>query len=196
MSHVVVKREFEELIDTWAAVGQIGTGFTFTEGPIWHPVDHYLLFSDMPADVRRRWDQRGGVREVKRPSNKCNGMTYDAGPEPDRVRACHLQPGARAPRRAARGACVALRGLRAQQPQRRRREVGRLDLFLRPLVRAHAGRMASSGRASSASRASIACRRAAARRSCWSSGTCSTSPTGCASRPTSTGSTSTTPCRR
>lgn len=77
MSHVVVKREFEELIDTWAAVGQVGTGFTFTEGPIWHPVDHYLLFSDMPADVRRRWDQRGGVREVKRPSNKCNGMTYD-----------------------------------------------------------------------------------------------------------------------
>jgi gluconolactonase len=77
MSHVVVKREFEELIDSWAAVGQVGTGFTFTEGPIWHPVDHYLLFSDMPADVRRRWDQRGGVREVKRPSNKCNGMTYD-----------------------------------------------------------------------------------------------------------------------
>ncbi len=77
MSHVVVKREFEELIDTWAAVSQVGTGFTFTEGPIWHPVDQYLLFSDMPADVRRRWDQRGGVREVKRPSNKCNGMTYD-----------------------------------------------------------------------------------------------------------------------
>jgi gluconolactonase len=77
MSHVVVKREFEQLIDSWAAVGQVGTGFTFTEGPIWHPVEHYLLFSDMPADVRRRWDQRGGVREVKRPSNKCNGMTYD-----------------------------------------------------------------------------------------------------------------------
>ena len=77
MSHVIVKREFEELIDSWAAVGQVGTGFTFTEGPIWHPVEHYLLFSDMPADVRRRWDQRGGVREVKRPSNKCNGMTYD-----------------------------------------------------------------------------------------------------------------------
>jgi len=78
MSHVVIKRAFEELIDSWAPVGQVGTGFTFTEGPIWHPVDHYLLFSDMPADVRRRWDQRGGVREVMRPSNKCNGMTYDA----------------------------------------------------------------------------------------------------------------------
>ena len=77
MSHVVVKRAFEDLIDTWAAVSQVATGFTFTEGPVWHPVDHYLLFSDMPADVRRRWDQRGGVREVKRPSHKCNGMTYD-----------------------------------------------------------------------------------------------------------------------
>ena len=45
---------------------------------MWHPHDHYLLFSDMPADVRRRWDARGGVREVMRPSNKCNGMSYDA----------------------------------------------------------------------------------------------------------------------
>ena len=42
---------------------QVGSGFTFTEGPIWHPVDQYLLFSDMPADVRRRLD-RSGVREV------------------------------------------------------------------------------------------------------------------------------------
>ena len=41
------------------------------------------------------------------------------GPEPDRLRACHLQPGARAPRRAARGDRLALRGLRAEQPQRR-----------------------------------------------------------------------------
>jgi gluconolactonase len=28
--------------------------------------------------VRRRWDERSGVREAMRPSNKCNGMTYDA----------------------------------------------------------------------------------------------------------------------
>ena len=32
----------------------------------------------MPGDVRRRWDEAGGVREVMRPANKCNGMTYDA----------------------------------------------------------------------------------------------------------------------
>ena len=78
MTHATLRPEFEELIDPYAPVGQVGTGFTFTEGPIWHPVDHYLLFSDMPADVRRRWDAGRGVAEARRPSNKCNGMTYDA----------------------------------------------------------------------------------------------------------------------
>ena len=78
MTHAVVKPEFEALIDPYAPVGQLGTGFTFTEGPIWHPVEHFLLFSDMPADVRRRWDAKRGVAEVRSPSNKCNGMTYDA----------------------------------------------------------------------------------------------------------------------
>jgi gluconolactonase len=67
-----------ELVDENVEVEQLGTGFTFTEGPIWHPRDHYLLFSDMPGDVRRRWSEQDGVEEVMRPSNKCNGMTYDA----------------------------------------------------------------------------------------------------------------------
>jgi len=69
---------FEDLIDPAAPIAKLGTGFTFAEWPIWHPVDHYLLFSDMPGDVRRRWDATRGVVEVRRPSNKCNGMTYDA----------------------------------------------------------------------------------------------------------------------
>jgi gluconolactonase len=77
MSHSALRREFADLIDIEAPVERLATGFTFTEGPIWHPRDHYLLFSDMPADVRRRYDDHG-VREVARPSNKCNGMTYDA----------------------------------------------------------------------------------------------------------------------
>jgi gluconolactonase len=78
MTHSVLRPEFRQLIDEFAPVGQLGTGFEFTEGPIWHPSEHFLLFSDMPGDVRRRWDRRGGVREAKRPANKCNGMTYDA----------------------------------------------------------------------------------------------------------------------
>lgn len=77
MTHTALDPAFRRLIDEHAPVRQAAHGCTFTEGPIWHPVDHYLLFSDMPGDVRRRLD-RAGVREVMRPSNKGNGMTYDA----------------------------------------------------------------------------------------------------------------------
>ncbi len=65
-----------ELVEQGSAVERVATGFTFTEGPIWHP-DGYLLFSDMPGDVRRRYRPGRGVEEVMRPSFKCNGMTLD-----------------------------------------------------------------------------------------------------------------------
>ena len=67
---------FLELVDESAEVEQLGTGFTFTEGPLWNP-DGFLLFSDMPGDVRRRWAPDAGVSEVANPSNKGNGMTFD-----------------------------------------------------------------------------------------------------------------------
>jgi gluconolactonase len=67
---------FLELVEEDAELERLGTGFTFTEGPLWHP-DGYLLFSDMPGDVRRRWDEASGVQEVANPSNKGNGMTFD-----------------------------------------------------------------------------------------------------------------------
>lgn len=65
-----------ELVAEDAEVERLGTGFTFTEGPLWNP-DGFLLFSDMPGDVRRRWDPEGGTTEVANPSNKGNGMTFD-----------------------------------------------------------------------------------------------------------------------
>ena len=76
MGHEAITPAFRDLVDIDVPVLQLGSGFQFTEGPIWHPVEHFLLFSDMPGDVRRRWD-RHGVREVTRPSNKGNGLTYD-----------------------------------------------------------------------------------------------------------------------
>jgi gluconolactonase len=77
MAFEAEQARFWDLVDASTVLDRIATGFTFTEGPIWHPVDQYLLFSDMPADVRRRFGPEG-VTEVRRPSNKCNGMTYDA----------------------------------------------------------------------------------------------------------------------
>jgi len=67
-----------DLLDQNASVEKLCTGFWFTEGPIWNPKEQCLYFSDMPGDVRRRWSAADGVKEVRRPSNKCNGMTYDA----------------------------------------------------------------------------------------------------------------------
>ncbi len=77
MAHEALDPAFRQLVDEYAPVIQLGSGFTFTEGPIWHPVEKYLLFSDMLADVRRRWDRRHGIREVAKPSHKGNGLTYD-----------------------------------------------------------------------------------------------------------------------
>lgn len=66
-----------DLVASSVQVEKLATGFTFTEGPIWHP-DGYLLFSDMPMDVRRKWTDGGGIVQVMKPANKCNGMTLDA----------------------------------------------------------------------------------------------------------------------
>jgi gluconolactonase len=70
--------ELLQLVARDAPVEQICTGFRFCEGPIWHPKEHCLYFSDMPNDIRRRWSPADGVAEVRNPSNKCNGMTYDS----------------------------------------------------------------------------------------------------------------------
>ena len=77
MAHQALDPAFRRLVEEHAPVRQVGSGFGFTEGPIWHPVDNHLLFSDMPSDVRRRLD-RSGVSEIMRPSHQGNGMTYDA----------------------------------------------------------------------------------------------------------------------
>src|SRR3954462_10033179 len=77
MGAQVNRPAFLELVDEDAEVERLGTGFTFTEGPIWNPAGGFLLFSDMPGDTRRRWDASSGVTEVAKPSNKGNGMTLD-----------------------------------------------------------------------------------------------------------------------
>ena len=78
MGHIATDQKFFSLIEEYAPVHQIGTGYIFTEGPLWHPVDQSLIFSDMPGDTRRRYVPGQGVSEIEKPSNKGNGMTYDA----------------------------------------------------------------------------------------------------------------------
>ncbi|MDP6280562.1 MAG: SMP-30/gluconolactonase/LRE family protein [Acidimicrobiales bacterium] len=68
---------FWDLIDNDAELAVVGEGFVFTEGPIWHPVEGHLTFSDIPGNIRRSL-RDGVLTEVRNPSDKCNGMTYDA----------------------------------------------------------------------------------------------------------------------
>jgi gluconolactonase len=75
--HESLRSDFHSLIDEHAPVRTIGSGFLFTEGPIWHPFEQYLLFSDIPASSRGRWDHAGGTRVHATATNKGNGMTRD-----------------------------------------------------------------------------------------------------------------------
>ena len=56
---------------------ELGDGFRFTEGPIWHPFDKHLTFSDIPSNRMHRWSESTGVTVYREPSNLANGNTYD-----------------------------------------------------------------------------------------------------------------------
>jgi gluconolactonase len=56
---------------------RLADGFEFTEGPIWHPYEKHLTFSDMPNDHMRRWTPAGGITTFRKPCNRSNGNTYD-----------------------------------------------------------------------------------------------------------------------
>jgi gluconolactonase len=66
-----------DIVDKDAPVEQLATGFIFTEGPVWHPYERHLIFSDMPGDHMRKWTQDGRVTTFRKPSNKGNGNVYD-----------------------------------------------------------------------------------------------------------------------
>ncbi len=77
MSVEIRDDRFREVIGGDVAVEMVAGGFDFTEGPIWHPREKHLTFSDMPGNEMRRWTPAGGVVSFRKPSNMANGNTYD-----------------------------------------------------------------------------------------------------------------------
>ena len=65
----------DELVEA-DTLEQIATGFSFTEGPAWHP-DGYLLFSDIPGNTIYKWLPDGRVETFRSPSGHANGLTFD-----------------------------------------------------------------------------------------------------------------------
>ncbi|MBA3479728.1 MAG: SMP-30/gluconolactonase/LRE family protein [Lautropia sp.] len=77
MSVEIRDPRFREVVGEQVAFEKIATGFLFTEGPLWHSREQYLLFSDMPGDHLRRWSERDGVTTFRKPCNQSNGLAWD-----------------------------------------------------------------------------------------------------------------------
>jgi gluconolactonase len=60
-----------------AKIEVIATGFDFLEGPIWHPVEQSLIFSDILGNSLYRWTEAEGVTNLRLNSYMANGNTYD-----------------------------------------------------------------------------------------------------------------------
>lgn len=77
MSIEIRDRRFLDVVDEGIALEQLAGDFQFTEGPIWHPREKHLTFSDIPANRMFRWSEAAGVAVFREPSNMTNGNTYD-----------------------------------------------------------------------------------------------------------------------
>ena len=78
MSGVEIRdRRFESVVGKSVEFERLAEGCIFTEGPLWHRREKYLLFSDMPGDHLRRWNAKDGVTTFRKPCNKSNGLAWD-----------------------------------------------------------------------------------------------------------------------
>ena len=59
------------------ALEKLATGFAFTEGPVWHPYEKWLIFSDIPNGRLHKRMPNGNISVFRDPSHKANGNTLD-----------------------------------------------------------------------------------------------------------------------
>ena len=65
MSSVEVRAaRFEAAVGRVLTFEKLAGGCIFTEGPLWHRHERYLLFSDMPGDHLRRWREKGWCHDL------------------------------------------------------------------------------------------------------------------------------------
>jgi len=80
---------FDALIAADAVIENLGTGFNWSEGPVWVPAQGALLFSDVPENRVYRWKDGEGISVFLEPSGftgtvyngrerGSNGLTLDA----------------------------------------------------------------------------------------------------------------------
>ncbi|NWF71040.1 MAG: SMP-30/gluconolactonase/LRE family protein [Chloroflexi bacterium] len=74
------------IIDPETQLEQLLTGFKFTEGPIWHPYEGHLRFSDIIGNSIFQWSAADGLKDIRPNSHLANGNTYD---RQGRMLTCH-----------------------------------------------------------------------------------------------------------
>jgi gluconolactonase len=77
MTVEIRNERFRSVVGDAVEIERIATGFLFTEGPLWHSRDEYLLFSDMPGDHLRKWSRQSGVTTFRKPCAQSNGLAWD-----------------------------------------------------------------------------------------------------------------------
>ena len=77
MSVEIRDRRFAEVVGAEVAYETLADGYLFTEGPLWDPRQHRLLFSDIPGNLIAQWSRAGGASVFRAPSNMSNGLALD-----------------------------------------------------------------------------------------------------------------------
>lgn len=77
MNTQVFDQRFYQLIPADGELEQVISGFEFVEGPIWHPEDGSLIFSDILGNSIHRWSESDGLETIRRNSYMANGNAYD-----------------------------------------------------------------------------------------------------------------------
>ena len=89
MSHIELDIRDSYLTEIFDAKGEIETvvaGLKFLEGPVWHPYENHLRFSDIRGNSTFQWGLRQGLTIHRRNSHMANGNTYD---HQGRLLSCH-----------------------------------------------------------------------------------------------------------
>lgn len=66
-----------DVVDPAASLEQLATGFDFVEGPVWHPIDQSVLFSDIMGNSLYSWTAADGIIKRRINSYMANGNAYD-----------------------------------------------------------------------------------------------------------------------
>ncbi|MBF0522554.1 MAG: SMP-30/gluconolactonase/LRE family protein [Candidatus Omnitrophica bacterium] len=74
---VIDPAEFNKIADPGSSIETIGTGFLFTEGPVWIKSENRLLFSDIDQEKIFSWSKEKGVSVYREESNGANGNFLD-----------------------------------------------------------------------------------------------------------------------